>query len=88
MASTVRKLIIVLPIPYLCPIILHQICLATYTISMNEQVVDGQTIVSAGGIFELGFFSPNRSKGRYVGIWYKGLPTEKVAWVANRARDH
>ncbi|OIT29564.1 g-type lectin s-receptor-like serinethreonine-protein kinase [Nicotiana attenuata] len=53
---------------------------------MNEQVVDGQTIVSAGGIFELGFFSPNGSQGRYVGIWYKGLPTEKVAWVANRER--
>ncbi|XP_016495791.2 G-type lectin S-receptor-like serine/threonine-protein kinase At1g61400 [Nicotiana tabacum] len=86
MASTIRKLIIVVLIPDLCPIIIHQICLATDTISMNEQVVDGQTIVSAGGIFELGFFSPNRSKGRYVGIWYKGLPTEKVAWVANRER--
>ncbi|KAH0638743.1 hypothetical protein KY285_035329 [Solanum tuberosum] len=53
---------------------------------MNQQVVDGETLVSAGGIFELGFFSPNGSQGRYVGIWYKGLPVEKVAWVANRER--
>ncbi|XP_055821821.1 G-type lectin S-receptor-like serine/threonine-protein kinase At1g11300 [Solanum dulcamara] len=53
---------------------------------MNQHVVDGQTVVSAGGIFELGFFSPNGSQGRYVGSRYKGLPVEKVAWVANRKR--
>ncbi|XP_055821822.1 putative G-type lectin S-receptor-like serine/threonine-protein kinase At1g61610 [Solanum dulcamara] len=53
---------------------------------MNQHVVDGQTVVSAGGIFELGFFSPNGSQGRYVGSRYKGLPVEKVAWVANRER--
>lgn len=79
MARTIRKLIIVLLIPYLCPLIMNPICLATDTISMNQHVVDGQTVVSAGGIFELGFFSPNGSQGRYVGIWYKGLPVEKVA---------
>ncbi|MCD7452806.1 hypothetical protein HAX54_018247 [Datura stramonium] len=39
-----------------------------------------ETVVSAGGTFELGFFSPNGSQGRY------GLPVEKVAWVANRER--
>uniref|UniRef100_M0ZPG8 Receptor-like serine/threonine-protein kinase n=1 Tax=Solanum tuberosum TaxID=4113 RepID=M0ZPG8_SOLTU len=65
---------------------MNAICVATDTISMNQQVVDGETLVSAGGIFELGFFSPNGSQGRYVGIWYKGLPVEKVAWVANRER--
>ncbi|KAK4731050.1 hypothetical protein R3W88_024038 [Solanum pinnatisectum] len=84
MARSVRKLIIVLVIPYLCPLIMNAICVATdTTISMNQQVVDGETLVSAGGIFELGFFSLNGSQGQYVGIWYKGLPVEKVAWVAN-----
>ncbi|PHU06700.1 hypothetical protein BC332_23189 [Capsicum chinense] len=86
MASTIRKLIAVLVILSLCHLIMNPICLAIDIISMNQQVIDGETVVSAGGIFELGFFSPNGSIGRYVGIWYKGLPVEKVAWVANRER--
>ncbi|KAK4731552.1 hypothetical protein R3W88_024540 [Solanum pinnatisectum] len=77
MARTIRKLIIVLVIPYLCPFIMNAICIATDTISMNQQVVDDETVFSAGGIFVLGFFSPNGSQGQYVGI-----PVEKVAWVA------
>uniref|UniRef100_A0A2N9EZK0 non-specific serine/threonine protein kinase n=1 Tax=Fagus sylvatica TaxID=28930 RepID=A0A2N9EZK0_FAGSY len=45
---------------------------------------DGETLVSAGGgSFELGFFSPGNSKGRYLGIWYT-ISTETVVWVANR----
>ncbi|CAL2240449.1 unnamed protein product [Prunus armeniaca] len=44
---------------------------------------DGETLVSAGGSFELGFFSPGTSKGRYLGIWYS-FDTDTVVWVANR----
>ncbi|XP_021287358.1 G-type lectin S-receptor-like serine/threonine-protein kinase At4g27290 [Herrania umbratica] len=44
---------------------------------------DGETLVSSGGSFELGFFSPGNSKNRYLGIWYKQTP-ETVTWVANR----
>ncbi|XP_021831808.1 G-type lectin S-receptor-like serine/threonine-protein kinase At4g27290 [Prunus avium] len=44
---------------------------------------DGETLVSAGGSFQLGFFSPGTSKGRYLGIWYS-VDTETVVWVANR----
>ena len=41
-------------------------------------------IVSAGGSFELGFFSPGKGNdNRYVGIWYSKSP-ERVVWVANR----
>ncbi|CAA7394630.1 unnamed protein product [Spirodela intermedia] len=44
-----------------------------------------QTIVSAGRIFALGFFSPGNSSGDwYAGIWYNNLPTKTVVWVANR----
>ncbi|XP_059629510.1 G-type lectin S-receptor-like serine/threonine-protein kinase At1g11330 [Cornus florida] len=50
------------------------------TISKTQQVLDGQTLVE---VFELGFFSPNASHVRYVGIWYTGLPVEKVVWLAN-----
>ncbi|PON82238.1 S-locus receptor kinase [Trema orientale] len=45
---------------------------------------DGNTVVSRGGSFELGFFSPGSSKNRYLGIWYKSIPVQTVVWVANR----
>ncbi|KAI8557684.1 hypothetical protein RHMOL_Rhmol04G0029000 [Rhododendron molle] len=55
------------------------------TITTTKSLADGETIVSSGGIFELGFFSPGNSTNRYVGIWYKKiLPIMTVVWVANR----
>ncbi|KAA8526520.1 hypothetical protein F0562_008277 [Nyssa sinensis] len=53
------------------------------TIMATQSIRDGETIVSPGGSFELGFFSPGNSKNRYVGIWYK-ISTTTVVWVANR----
>ncbi|KAI7751296.1 hypothetical protein M8C21_028154 [Ambrosia artemisiifolia] len=35
-------------------------------------------------MFELGFFSPGKSKNRYLGIWYKKISYRTVVWVANR----
>ncbi|KAF5777883.1 putative non-specific serine/threonine protein kinase [Helianthus annuus] len=35
-------------------------------------------------MFELGFFSPGKSKNRYMGIWYKKISYGTVVWVANR----
>ncbi|XP_062170537.1 G-type lectin S-receptor-like serine/threonine-protein kinase At4g27290 [Alnus glutinosa] len=53
------------------------------TITPSQSLRDGGTLLSAGGSFQLGFFSPGNSKSRYVGIWYtKSLET--VVWVANR----
>ncbi|XP_024159948.1 G-type lectin S-receptor-like serine/threonine-protein kinase SD1-29 isoform X2 [Rosa chinensis] len=46
----------------------------------------GQTLVSPGRIFELGFFSPSDSANKYVGIWHKNILPRKVVWVANRER--
>lgn len=40
------------------------------------------TLVSNGGAFELGFFTPGNSDKRYLGIWYKNIP-QTVVWVAN-----
>ncbi|KAM3302391.1 hypothetical protein P3S67_016893 [Capsicum chacoense] len=54
------------------------------TITTDKSIRDGDTIVSAGGIYELGFFSPGNSKNRYVGIWYKKIAPRTVVWVANR----
>ncbi|XP_010065693.2 G-type lectin S-receptor-like serine/threonine-protein kinase At4g27290 isoform X1 [Eucalyptus grandis] len=61
-----------------------QISYALDSISAGQNITDGQTIVSAGGNFELGFFSPSNSKNRYVGISYEKLSTGRVVWVANR----
>ncbi|MQL97779.1 hypothetical protein Taro_030480 [Colocasia esculenta] len=58
---------------------------AADTLAAGQSIADGQTLVSAGRDFELGFFSPGRSKNRYVGIWYHKLPVQTVMWVANRA---
>lgn len=59
-------------------------CLAVDTITVNQTIKDGgDTIVSAGENFELGFFSPGTSTNRYVGIWYKKISTFTVVWVAN-----
>ncbi|CAN6684325.1 unnamed protein product [Malus baccata var. baccata] len=53
------------------------------TITPSQYIRDGETLVSAGGGFELGFFSPGNSKGRYLGIWYT-VSADTVVWVANR----
>lgn len=67
---------------------IHNIISTTTTdlISTNQFIIDGETIVSSGGTFELGFFSPSGSSNRYIGIWYKQiLPhVQTVVWVANR----
>ncbi|KAI3695101.1 hypothetical protein L1987_78089 [Smallanthus sonchifolius] len=68
-----------------CFHILFTCTIASDTISINQTIRDGQTIVSAQQAFELGFFSPsNASHNRYLGIWYKQYATGTVVWVANR----
>nr|GEV62444.1 G-type lectin S-receptor-like serine/threonine-protein kinase At4g27290 [Tanacetum cinerariifolium] len=54
------------------------------TITVNQAIRDGDTLVSADEMFELGFFSPGSSKNRYLGIWYKNISPQTVVWVANR----
>ncbi|KAK6917422.1 S-locus glycoprotein domain [Dillenia turbinata] len=53
-------------------------------ITPAHSLKDGDTLVSSGEQFELGFFSPRNSKSRYVGIWYKQISERTVVWVANR----
>ncbi|CAL5411074.1 unnamed protein product [Camellia sinensis] len=52
----------------------------------SQQISVGQTLISSGQIFELGFFIPGNSGKQYVGIWYlhKPIPVRKVVWVLNR----
>ncbi|KAI3850198.1 hypothetical protein MKX03_012092 [Papaver bracteatum] len=57
-------------------------------ISTNQTITDAgnQTIVSSPGKFKLGFFSPENSTNRYVGIWFNNVSapiTASSVWVAN-----
>ncbi|XXG69554.1 hypothetical protein AAC387_Pa06g2389 [Persea americana] len=56
---------------------------ATNTLEIGQSITDGQTLVSAGENFVLGFFSPGNSTNRYVGVWYYRVPEQTVIWVAN-----
>ncbi|XP_051151730.1 G-type lectin S-receptor-like serine/threonine-protein kinase At4g27290 isoform X2 [Andrographis paniculata] len=50
----------------------------------TQSVTYNQTLVSAGSIFELGFFSPQNPQNWYLGIWYKKVSVHTPVWVANR----
>ncbi|XP_074574189.1 G-type lectin S-receptor-like serine/threonine-protein kinase At4g27290 [Curcuma longa] len=58
------------------------------TLSIDRPLLDDDTttLISPNGNFRLGFFSPNGSNSRYVGIWYNNIPLQTVVWVANRRR--
>ncbi|CAN1775082.1 G-type lectin S-receptor-like serine/threonine-protein kinase At4g27290 [Linum perenne] len=66
---------------------------AADAISFNQSIADAQsqTLVSAGGSFELGFFTPTTSSSssssnsnlRFLGIWYN-FSKQSIVWVANR----
>ncbi|RXH89859.1 hypothetical protein DVH24_032216 [Malus domestica] len=70
----------------LCVFLKSNVYLAADTIGENQSLSGHQTIVSAGGIFELGFFKPGQLSNYYIGIWYsKQVVSEMtVVWVANR----
>ncbi|XP_042463302.1 G-type lectin S-receptor-like serine/threonine-protein kinase B120 isoform X1 [Zingiber officinale] len=56
----------------------------------NSSLINNQTLISAGSMFQLGFFSPvNNSATAYIGIWYYNHPPRenKVVWVANRDKS-
>ncbi|CAL5335813.1 unnamed protein product [Camellia sinensis] len=54
------------------------------SITKTQSITGRNTIVSSGGSFEMGFFSPGNSQNTYLGIWYKKISTRTVVWVANR----
>ncbi len=67
-----------------CAFSIFVISTAIDTIVATQSIRNGETIVSSGGHFELGFFSPSNSNSCYIGIWYKKISTKTVVWVANR----
>ncbi|KAM5547859.1 receptor-like serine/threonine-protein kinase SD1-8 [Rosa sericea] len=61
---------------------------ATDTLRPGQYLRRYETLVSDGGVFELGFFySPTKSVEGYLGIWLKNDKKKRPVWVANRD-DH
>ncbi|XP_066344529.1 S-locus-specific glycoprotein S13-like [Miscanthus floridulus] len=58
----------------------------TTLVNNGSNITDGETVVSVGGSFTLGFFAPTGAPTkRYLGIGFTASP-EAVCWVANRDR--
>nr|CAB3478523.1 unnamed protein product [Digitaria exilis] len=59
--------------------------ISTDSIGLATSISGNQTLVSPGGVFQLGFFTPDGAR-RYLGIWYYNIqePNPTIVWVANR----
>ena len=53
-------------------------------ITPNKPLRDGELLLSKQSKFSLGFFSPQNSTLRYIGVWYYTIPEQTVVWVLNR----
>ncbi|PON80518.1 Bulb-type lectin domain containing protein [Parasponia andersonii] len=71
---------------FLFPFMKTNISFGADTIYANHSLSGDQTIVSAGGIFVLGFFHPGNSSNYYIGMWYKQVAEQTIVWVANREK--
>ncbi|KAK4368481.1 hypothetical protein RND71_012273 [Anisodus tanguticus] len=54
------------------------------SIKVGKSITGNQKLVSTGGSFALGFFTPANSTFTYLGIWYNTIPEQTVIWIANR----
>ena len=66
-------------------LILSSFCESNNQLTQANSLSPGDMLISEGGVFALGFFSPtNSSKSLYLGIWHHNIPERTVVWVANR----
>ncbi|KAL9234126.1 hypothetical protein vseg_009030 [Gypsophila vaccaria] len=61
-------------------------CCSTDVIRPGGPMEDGEFLISDGGKYTLGFFSPGNSTRKHVGIWFTNVSVQTVVWVANRDR--
>ncbi|KAE8668169.1 G-type lectin S-receptor-like serine/threonine-protein kinase [Hibiscus syriacus] len=71
---------------FMCFSLESHVCFAVDTISSDQSLSGNQTVVSSGGVFELGFFRPGNSSNYYIGMWYRKVSQLSIVWVANREK--
>ncbi|KAL0012561.1 hypothetical protein SO802_007669 [Lithocarpus litseifolius] len=59
-------------------------CTSLDTLTPDQSIKDGQSLISSKNNFALGFFSPGNSSYRYLGIWFVKVAKQTIVWVANR----
>ncbi|KAL3503341.1 hypothetical protein ACH5RR_037790 [Cinchona calisaya] len=82
MKKSINGILLLFLVSVLC--LTEKIAGLTDSLTTTQSIKGDETIISAGGSFVLGFFSPSSSTNRYVGIWYNKIPNQTVVWVANR----
>jgi hypothetical protein len=70
--------------PWLLFVLLLILSCNTLSAGQSLSFSKNEIILSQGGTFELGFFTPGSSVKIYLGIWYKWFVPKEVVWVANR----
>jgi hypothetical protein len=71
--------------PVLILLFSSSFCKSDDHLSQAKSLSPGDTLISDGGAFALGFFSlANSNNNLYIGIWYHNIPGRTVVWVANR----
>lgn len=78
-----------LTISILLLLLMIRVCKSDDQLASARPLSPGDLLISKGGVFALGFFSPsgsNTSTSLYVAIWFHGIPerSRTVVWVANR----
>ncbi|XP_022684489.1 G-type lectin S-receptor-like serine/threonine-protein kinase B120 isoform X1 [Setaria italica] len=72
-------------IPIFILVFFSSLCQSNDQLTQAKPLFLKDKLVSEGGDFALGFFSPtNSSRKLYIGIWYNSIPERTVVWVANR----
>ncbi|XP_050203670.1 G-type lectin S-receptor-like serine/threonine-protein kinase At1g11410 isoform X2 [Mercurialis annua] len=71
-------------IQFVSAVLVLQFCTCKDTITLNQTLQEGDQLVSEQNNFVLGFFSPDHSKYKYLGIWFSKVSIQTVVWVANR----
>uniref|UniRef100_A0A7N2LTY1 Receptor-like serine/threonine-protein kinase n=1 Tax=Quercus lobata TaxID=97700 RepID=A0A7N2LTY1_QUELO len=70
--------------PLILIVLFFPFCTSVDTLTPDQSIKDGQSLISNKNNFALGFFSPGNSSYRYLGIWFVKVPNLTIVWVANR----
>ncbi|XP_023873524.2 G-type lectin S-receptor-like serine/threonine-protein kinase RKS1 [Quercus suber] len=70
--------------PLILIVLFFPFCTSVDTLTPDQSIKDGQSLISKKNNFALGFFSPGNSSYRYLGIWFVKVAKQTIVWVANR----